>query len=191
LTAGYRHLDLSELLRVEEYLVAGGDIFDIYDEFGTSSRFHGIEVGFEGDFRCSKNNLLNIFSRVAVGMNTNNISIAGQTIDTIAAVTTTRDGGILAQASNIGTSSHRQASLAAEFGLNLRTKWTSHLSSNVGYSCLFWGNVARPGEQIDMNVNPNLFPPPTAVPGTIGAQRTHRLSDFFAHGLNAGLTYSF
>jgi hypothetical protein len=48
--------------------------------------------------------------------------------------------------------------------------------------------VARPGDQIDLDVDPVQFPPPTGT----GArpQFLLRTSDYWAQGINLGLTYS-
>ena len=163
------------------------EVFELYDEFGTTSRFNGIEFG--GVYNCWCRNFgVNIFGRVAAGSNHNEVRINGQTaIDNVVQPT---PGGILAQTSNIGSYSEDIGSLSTQFGFNLNAWLMPGLQANVGYSGLYWGNVARAGEQIDLNVNPNLFPEPTAPVGTIGARPTRELSDFFAHGLNVGLTFS-
>jgi Putative beta barrel porin-7 (BBP7) len=190
LTLGYRHLNLKDHLRIDETVIAAGDRFEIYDEFRAQSAFHGFEFGLDTAYCC---HLVNFggFGRIAAGMTTNDIHIGGQTIDVINNVTTTRVGGILAQSSNSGDYQRNVASFVAETGLNLNARITSRISARAGYSVLYWGNVARAGDQIDLHVNPDLFPPATAVPGTIGAQPTFKLNDYFAHGLNTGITVSF
>ena len=190
LTLGYRHLNLKDNLRIDETVIASGDRFDIYDQFSTRNSFNGFEFGLDTSYCC---HLVSFggFGRIAAGMTTNDIQIAGQTIDVINSVTTIRNGGILAQSSNIGNYQQNVASFVAETGFNLNAKVTSRISARAGYSVLYWGNVARAGDQIDLHVNPDLFPPTTAVPGTIGAQPTFKLTDYFAHGLNAGITASF
>lgn len=190
LTAGYRYLELREYLRIEERVITAADQFDIADNFSTRSRFNGLEIGFDGDLHFNLVDV-NVFSRLAGGVTNNRVQISGQTDQTTGAVVTTGNSGILAQASNIGAYNSDAASLVGEFGIDLQRQLTSNLRVNVGYSVLYWGNVARAGEQIDLNVHPGLFQPPTAVPGTIGAQPTYRFSDYFAHGLNAGVTFVF
>lgn len=190
LTTGYRYLQLEEHLRIEERVITAGDQYDAIDDFRTRSRFHGLEVGFDGDFHCSVVDV-NVFSRLSGGITRNRVQISGQTDETIGAVVTSGNSGILAQASNIGTRSHDSASLVAELGFDFQRQVTSCLRVNAGYSVLYWGKVARAGEQIDLSLHPGLFQPPVAVPGTIGALPTHRFSDFVAHGLNLGATLVF
>ena len=77
------------------------------------------------------------------------------------------------------------ASLVTQLGFDASMKLTSCLYVNAGYSFLYWGDVVRAGEQIDSRLQPGLFPAYTVPAGTIGALPTHKLSDFYAHGLRA------
>ena len=67
---------------------------------------------------------------------------------------------------------------------------TNRLSASLGYSLIWWYQVARPGDQIDPTVNPNLIPP-EAVPFTGPLRPEFRFRDdsFWAQGINLGLTY--
>ena len=186
LTLGYRYLDLDEGILIRERVFSTVDEFALYDQFDASSRFNGLEVGV--DYACFHSRYgFNFYSRLGVGANNNKVRIAGQTA--IDGVPQIEPGGILAQASNIGSHNHTVASLTAQIGLNANVCLAKCLYANAGYSFLYWGNVVRAGEQIDKKVHPGLFPPYTAPPGTIGALPTHKTSNFYAHGLNLGLTF--
>ena len=190
MSLGYRYLDLQESLLIREQVTSGLDQFDINDDFSTESTFHGIEFGMDADFWWA-NACVNVFGRFAAGANQNSVLIDGQTTALIGTVETTSTGGILTQASNIGVQDRTLAAMMMELGFNLKAPITRRAWANIGYSGIYWGNVARAGEQIDLNVNPGLFPPPTAALGTVGAKPTHKLNDYFTHGLNAGLTIVF
>lgn len=183
---GHRHLSLKENIWIHEEITAP-DQFEIDDYFRTNSRFDGLEIGFDWQGQCS-HFCFNAYSRIAAGINNNDIQIAGQTIDNTAGPFVTREGGILAQASNIGNHDCNVGSLVAQLGFSGSAQLTNCISANVGYSMLYWGNVARAGEQIDVRLNDGLFPPPTAPVGTIGALPTYKLADLVAHGLTLGLT---
>jgi hypothetical protein len=185
LTLGYRYLNLKEGISIVEHVESSVDEFDVYDSFGARSTFHGLEMG--ADYACFHSIFgLNIFGRLGVGGNRNRVGIAGQTA--IDGVTEPEVGGILAQASNIGTHDQTVASLMAQLGLNVNVCITECLFAHMGYSFLYWGNVVRAGEQIDKRVHPGLFPPYQVPYGTVGALPTHKMSDFYAHGLNVGMT---
>ena len=76
-----------------------------------------------------------------------------------------------------------------EIGFTVGYDFTSHLKATVGYTMLYWSNVARPGDQIDLNLDPAQFPPATAI-GEKPAYALHT-SDFWAQGVNLGLSYTF
>ena len=59
----------------------------------------------------------------------------------------------------------------------------------VGYSFIYWSNVSRPGDQIDLNVSPSQFPPYDET-ATMPAFVQHT-TDFWAQGINVGLDYRF
>lgn len=188
LSLGYRQLSLDEGVRINEQLVNPINQFDIVDQFDTTSRFHGIEFGL--NYACQREHLgFDVFGQLAIGNNHNAVRINGQTlIDNVPAGSA---GGILAQPSNIGLQEDNSAALAAHFGFNLNARLFSNLTASIGYSGMFWGDVVRAGEQIDLNVHPGLFAPATAPAGTTGARPTGAQDNYFAHGLNVGLTARF
>ena len=77
-----------------------------------------------------------------------------------------------------------------ELGLTAGYNFTAKLRMTFGYSIMYWNNVARPGDQIDTNINPAQIPPATATPGYRPAFQLHT-SDFWAQGVNMGLEYRF
>ena len=82
-----------------------------------------------------------------------------------------------------------------EIGLTLGYRVTDRLTASLGYSLIWWQKVARPGKQIDPEVNPHLIPPeyfpgPDDPPfGPLRPQFTFRDELFWAQGINLGLTY--
>jgi hypothetical protein len=62
----------------------------------------------------------------------------------------------------------------------------------IGYSLIYWGLVARSGNQIDLAVNPDLVPPPVVPPvGPIRPQFALDRSDLLVQGMTLGLEWSF
>lgn len=186
ITLGHRYLSLEDKLRISENVSVLPNQFSVSDRFSTENDFNGFEFGFEAGVAYEFLRL-DAFARFAAGATQNEVTIAGDSV--INGVP--RVGGVLAQSSNMGRYTETNASLVTELGLNLNVHLHKGLSANVGYTMLYWGNVARAGDQIDMAVNPDLFPPQTAPLGTIGSQPTGSMRDFFTHGLTAGLAYQF
>lgn len=191
ITIGHRYMSLQDKLHIHESVSAApaaGPAFQflVDDRFTTENGFNGLEFGFEAGVAYEFLRL-DIFARLAAGATNSTVDISGATSFNGA----TQPGGILAQASNIGTYEELNASFITELGFNLNVHLHKRLSANVGYTMMYWSNVARAGDQIDLAVNPDLFPPAIAPLGTIGSQPTGRMRDFFAHGLTAGLAYQF
>ena len=83
-----------------------------------------------------------------------------------------------------------------EIGLTAGWRLTPSLSLVAGYTFLYMNTIARPGNQIDRTINPTGIPsfsgePPASLAGPARPAFTFNGSDFWAQGLNVGLTFSF
>jgi len=79
-----------------------------------------------------------------------------------------------------------------EVGVQLSVRITDWVYATVGYSFLYLSDVARPGDQVDRNVN--VQPVPAGVPALIppaAPPPTFRSTNFWAQGLDIGLRFSF
>ena len=101
-------------------------------------------------------------------------------------------GGLLTQQSNIGHYARDVFTVVPEVDLTLGYQITPHIEVNCGYTFLFWSQVARAGDQIDLAVDPNQIP--QGGPTTAPAAGDHPIfafhgTGFWAQGVNLGLTY--
>ena len=96
----------------------------------------------------------------------------------------------MARQTNIDEYGDDDFAVVPEVGITLRYQLTCRLRATFGYSFIYWSDVARPGEQIDTRLNPNLFPP-EQVPfsGALRPRFVFRDTDFWAQGLNFGVDY--
>jgi hypothetical protein len=94
-------------------------------------------------------------------------------------------GGLLAQTSNIGSRSRDRFTILPELGGRVGYQLTHNLKLKLGYTLIFWSNVVRPGDQIDLGVNPNQLPP--AV-GNVPARPefVFRDTDYWVQGITFG-----
>ena len=73
--------------------------------------------------------------------------------------------------------------------------WTFEPASSgatVGYSFIYWSRVVRPGDQIELDVNPDLLPPELdPVEGALRPRFAFNDTDYWLHGLNVGLECRF
>jgi hypothetical protein len=67
---------------------------------------------------------------------------------------------------------------------------TSCLRVTAGYTLLYWSGVARPGDQIDLDVNLSQVAPNIMV-GPARPEFRWVGSDLWVQGLSAGLHYRF
>jgi hypothetical protein len=190
---GYRYLRLREGVSVRETLTSllpppDQGSFGIIDAFETANNFNGVDLGVMwGDTwgRWS----LDLLGKLALGGMEQVVKISGQTT-----IANSEDsdgeyvGGLLSQRTNIGEYRRNVFGVVPELGVTLGYQLTCHWRVRVGYSLLYLSRVARPGEQIDLDVNPDLLAPEfTPFAGPERPEFVFRDTDFWAQGLNVGL----
>jgi hypothetical protein len=196
---GYRFLQMRETLGVAEALVSleqsplappVGTTFDILDQFRTSNYFHGGDIGLQYQVAFDRISI-DVMARVAFGCTQRNTRIQGGTrVTQPGAAPEDLVGGLLALESNIGSHSSSGFSVVPELRLNVGYQITSRLRAFVGYNFLYWTNVARAGEQVDLRVNPSLVPPSLGGDPRLPAF-TGQSSGFWAQGINFGLAFNY
>jgi hypothetical protein len=207
---GYRMLGLDESLTINEALVTlgnrtitppnqlpiivvpAGTSINVQDRFRTSNRFYGAQVGLDGEYRYGP---WSLGGKVKLGMGSTQevVDVSGFT-NTLTPPptnrTTSSSGGLLTQqGTNIGHFHREMFSVIPEVGLTVGYQLTPRLRATLGYNLLYWSAVARPGEQIDPNVNRSFVP---GAPGGMGVAKPafpFAGSDFWAQGLTVGLEY--
>jgi hypothetical protein len=182
--AGYRYQQLTDGLDITSSTTAADQTISTFDEFHTRNYFNGAVIGVAGEVRRCRWTLESSL-KLGVGDTHSEIDITGNTTTPAG----TFPGGFLALASNSNSYSHDQFSTVPELGLTLAYDLTPHLRATVGYSLIYWSVVARPGDQIDLNISPSQFVPPTGNNGK--PEFALQTSDFWAQGINVGLDYRF
>lgn len=193
---GYRYADLKDLIRVDESTVSLsgptiGSTFSLVDQFDSENEFHGGEFGIrlikQKNFCWS----LECSAQIALGNTRSLVHIDGQTIASSRdGDSTTIDHGLLTQGTNIGDYKVDKFSGIAELGVNARRHFACGLSARIGYTALFWSDVIRAGDQIDLDINTTQIVP-GQLDGSPAPLFTAETSNFWAQGLNVGLEYSF
>jgi hypothetical protein len=203
---GYRYLTLDDKFSMQstttaiDGLTLGNlqQVTSIADQINTSSRFNGADFGLRWYWYWDRL-MLRANARVAFGASEENASLAGVTsmlsFPTAAnplGVASTGAGGFLARPSNPGTSTS-QFAVVPEGDLTLVYQLCDWLRFTVGYSFLYWSNVARSGGQVNLALNrlevPALSVPTGFAPPPPLAQI--HCTDFWAHGINVGLEFRY
>jgi hypothetical protein len=200
---GFRWMQLDESIDIVENInptsavVTGfpaGSRVTVIDQFSTKNDFYGGQLGLRGEWRRDRF-FVNGRVLVALGDTHQQVDINGSTTIRLASGTTsTATGGLLAQSTNIGHYSRDEFSVIPEVGINVGYQITPHLRAYVGYTFLYWSDVVRPGDVIDLGVNPTQLPTSAGPGRLIGPARPafqFRDSDFWAQGINVGAEFRF
>ena len=201
---GYRFTTLDEALGIREQLnTVSNDYttnFDLKDNFVTDTQFHGIDFGWQWEFvkyRWS----FNLLTKIAMGANRQVVNISGSTHNATLNLSpppedvphfdvTSQAGGLLTQPSNIGHYSRDRFSVMPELAATLGYELRPGVRVTAGYTFLYWTNVVRPGDQIDLAVNSEFL---NGVDSATPSRPTFSFheSDYWAQGLNLGLDVRF
>lgn len=197
---GYRHADLEEELIFNESDVtligtstpgAGGTV-DVHEGFEVDNDFHGLDLGVSYEW-LSRRWGLELLSKIALGNTRQRVSIYGtNTIGAQGVQGVTTQGGLLAQTSNIGVYERDQFSIVPELSARLSYRVTERFSLSAGYTLVYWANVVRPGDHIDLSVDGQLASGALAVAGPNSHPRFNwDETSYWAHGLNLGAEFTY
>jgi hypothetical protein len=191
---GYRYLRLHEDLAIVENLTAGpnatvpGANFLLGDFFRTENRFNGGQFGLSGQV-CRGRLSMDVTGTLAIGATHEVVSIAGVTTTTAPGMpAVTQPGGLLALGTNSGRFVHDEIALVPQLGIRFGYQLWGGLRTFVGYDLLYWSRVVRPGDQIDLAVNPTQLPPGTLA-GVARPIPTGRDTDILLQGLTSGIEW--
>ena len=166
--------------------------FEVRDSFLTQNDFHGAELGVKGEWTTGRWSL-GLLGRLALGNVKQRVAINGSTdVMVMGMPQPTETGGLLALTTNIGTYEQDSFAVLPELGANLGLQITERLRGTIGYSFVYWSNVVRPGDQIDLDLNQTFIPRfggGTAGSGFRRPEFNFRETDYWAQGLNVGLDY--
>jgi hypothetical protein len=207
LVGGYRYFGLIDRLAVAQNNVISTGTPGGYpqltvgsvDQFNVVNQFHGGEFGlierwwhhrwgFQATGKVG-------FGGTGIGSSISGLTTATQTVlnadgTTTATVVSTNPGGVLAQPTNAGNRWSSVFAAVGEVGVAVDYGILPQLRCSVGYTCIWWSQVARAGQQVDATVNPTQFPPGT-LSGAAQPAFNLQTTDFWAQGLTLGLEYVF
>lgn len=191
LIGGYSHFNISDdlYMSVNRSDFPQGNVISFRDEFRTRNEFHGGQIGSEVSLKrgrwtanaLTKVHLGNMSQRVAVnGSSTHNVIGAGPVSQF--------DEGLFARGSVQGVRNRDVFTFAPEMNLKLGYQFRQHVNFHVGYSFVYWSNVALAGDQIDRNIfldGNNL--------GNTGPDRFVSMKDsgFWVQGIDLGAVIEF
>jgi hypothetical protein len=208
LLAGFKYLDLTERLSSSQnsvvlaggssnfdgrILLAGNDV-QVTDGFDTHNQFYGPQLGTSFEYQYCH---LFFYGDAKVGLGVVHEMINNQGSTTLippGGTAVSVPGGLLALPSNIGRLTHNEFSATPQIDLNAGYQLWKNVRISVGYTFLYWGTVARPGDQLNNNITIQQLPTSAAfgpfVPPASPALVVHK-SDFWAQGVDIQLAFHF
>ncbi|MCC6196020.1 MAG: BBP7 family outer membrane beta-barrel protein [Burkholderiales bacterium] len=195
---GFRWLRLKEKYQIttnSPYLPpTPAGVWTTADIFDASNKFYGGQIGARGNWR-QGNWMMNGAVQVALGGMVQDMSVQGSLVTDdfqSVGVTQTFPGGYFALPTNIGSRSRTVFAAVPELRLNVGYFFTPKISLSVGYDVLYASNVARPGNQIDRNINPSQAvsytgDPPAILLGPAQPTFNWNSSSFWAQAVSATL----
>ena len=199
---GFRYLGLDEKLDINSSttvlaggvaafngnLVDTGNTITILDHFDTRNDFYGGQIGGRAEFRKARF-FVDLEGKLAVGNAHEVVNASGASTLSGPAGVSLLPGGLLAVSSNSGVMSRDEFTFVPEGSARLGLHITNYVSVFVGYTFLYWFDVARPTDQIDRTVNPTLVPANLSFGSTMGPARpavNFQKTDFWAQGISFG-----
>jgi hypothetical protein len=204
---GFRYLNLTESLRIEDQLfplvdgavsflgqpVDSSSSLRDFDRFSTANNFYGGQFGARMSWLTGRW-VLGASGKVALGSSREATYIRGGTaLYNPDGSVTFIPGGVLATAANMGDYDRNVFAAVPEAGLNAGFHITPHILARFGYTFIYWSNVLRPGNQVSRVSSPTLVPTDSNF-GTGGPNQPiyqFHASAYWAQGLNFGLEFDF
>jgi hypothetical protein len=192
--AGCRYLQLDDrdILTNRQSLVSDPSVTAVGEaNFATRNQFIGGQIGSR--FGVARGPLsLDLTTKLAFGETHLVSAVAGSPLTSGTSVLPPLvPGPLLALPSNVGRSASDRITVVPEFNLRLRWQLGDHAYLTLGYNLLYWNKILCPGDQMDSHVNTTELPFRGPVVGPAAPVPLFVFTDAFAHGLEAGLGFSF
>jgi hypothetical protein len=192
LLGGFRYLDLEESLGIDllgNFPPPPPLFLLTHDRFGTRNQFYGGQAGARGEMRMG-NFFVSLTGKVALGDMVEHVTATGVAIQPPVTVR----GGFFVQNSNFGRRGSDEFAVIPQVSGQVGMDVTENIRVHIGYDFLYISDVVRPGDQFDRRVNFSQQAAPVGAGALIGpalpaSQFNH--SDFWAHGINFGVTLRF
>mgnify|MGYP005842601503 CR=1 FL=1 len=186
---GYHFTRINDDLLQTQQSVTLGTVYDIQDLFRASNEFHGGEFGLLGEWHSSRWTF-SALGKISFGNMEQRLDVSGQTNVTSGATTTSYEGGLFAQPTNIGTYKRDTSVWLPEANFRLAYDLTDRLSLHVGYTFMYWTRVALAGDQLDRNINETQF-----LGGQLVGSATPRYlaadTDFWVQSIDIGASWNY
>lgn len=194
--AGSRHLSLQEGFRLQTDINGQtgpfvGESGVAFDSFKTRNRFYGANLGVRGRVNFGLW-FAELSSQFAPGLVNQSVNVQGGYTAVNFGPASSGPEGIFAQPANEGKRSATRFAFVTENALKLGYAINDWISLTIGYQHLYYSSVVRPTDQIDRSIpKGQTFLQAAPVISTTSPAKVLRTTDFYTHGITAGITLVF
>lgn len=179
--AGARFLqmrDRTDFTSTSRSLPSQSMLFGVEDHYRTANAYYGGQLGLRGELIYGRWSLT---SRAEIGLGGNDEKIREFGYYLVQSPTSrgVTPVGLTVQANNTSTFQRTDLNMVTSADLNLRYRFSKHVSISGGYTFLLWDGPMRSGDQVNTVINNNPGAPPSVL---------YRRDVFWAQGVNVGLT---
>lgn len=174
--------------------ITNPNIVRVTDYYQTRNQFFGGQLGMRGKVNLRRLEL-GAGAKVALGGTHQNLTIRGtsEALTSSGQLVVLAPGGLLANASNMGSFSRNDLAIVPELDVKLGYRISNRFTAYLSYNLLIWQNVAMVGPQVNRNVDLRNVPTSAifnVAPGTVGnANIVH--SDLTVSTIMLGGCYKF
>ena len=197
LIGGYSFFDIDDTLSIRSATtVATGTLFSdptgtvrsFRDSYKTENQFHGGQIGMETILKRGRWSMLTL-TKVHLGNMSQHVDISGSSSRAVPAVPTENfDNGFLVQGQQ-GHYERDEFTFVPEVNVKLAYMLRRNISLSVGYSFLYWDDLALASDQIDNRVDGTLLL--SNDPNPVQQAFTIRDAGFWIQGIDLGVTIDF
>ena len=188
LIGGYSHFSISDMLSLESESIdqQTARIRRFNDYFDTENEFNGGQIGFKFAFQHGRWSASST-TKIHMGNMNQRVQIAGTSFDQTPPATAVQASKGLFALGNQGEYERDTFSFAPELNFKMGYAVRKNVNLTIGYSFIYFDNVALVGDVIDTNIDPlDLIPNPVVL-GTSPAFDFND-SSLWVQGIDFGLS---
>lgn len=185
---GYSHFQIDDSLRISSTTVtnATARTRTYNDFFDTENRFHGGQLGFEMVMNRGRW-MARSLTKVHLGNMEQTVRIAGSATDQTPPAAAASTSGGLFTLENQGTATNDVFAFAPEANFKLAYRFRRNVLLSVGYSFIYWDNVALTGDVVNRIVDGAALNSTVANP----AAPSDEDSSLWVQGVDLGVIIDF
>lgn len=191
---GYSHFNITDELgiRVQSIELPGGVQTVFNDSFSTANEFHGGQIGSEISLTRGRWTASSL-TKVHLGNMAQRVSVSGNTSQGIlpaAPAVVAPDQGLFARGETLELNGFKRDVLAfaPEMNLKLGYQFRDHVNLHVGYTFIYWSDVALAGDQLNRNV---YIDTADYTANDTARHTSFKSSGYFVQGIDLGATITF